>query len=72
VRHCQLRYDKRASQIDTDSIVPFLDVYLEDIAHTLAVARIHDEDVGMLTMLLFDFIEESLQVTFFANIALVG
>jgi hypothetical protein len=72
VRHSQLRDDERASQIDIDCVVPLLDVDIEDVARALAVTCIHNENVGMLAMLLFDFIEESLQVAFFADIALVG
>lgn len=72
MRHSQLRNNKRASQVDINRIIPLLDVDLEDVAHALAVAGIHDKDVGMLAMLLFDFVEEALQVAFFADIALVG
>lgn len=72
MRHSQLRNNKRASQIDIDRIIPLLDVNLEDVAHTLAIAGIHDKNIGMMTMLLFDFVEEPLQVAFFADITLVG
>jgi hypothetical protein len=53
-------------------MIPLLDVNLENIAHPLAVASIHDKNVRMLAMLLLHFIEESLQISFFANITLVG
>lgn len=72
MRHSQLCNNKRASQVDIDRIIPLLDVNLEDVAHTLAIAGIHDKNIGMLAMLLFDFIEEALQVAFFADITLVG
>ena len=72
MRHSQLRNNKRASQINIDSIIPLLDVDLEDVACTLAIACIYDENIGMLAMFLFDFVEESLQVAFFADITLVG
>ena len=69
--HSQLRNDERASQIDIDRVIPLLDVDFEDVAYALAMACVHDENVGMLAMLLFDFVEESLQVAFFADITLV-
>jgi hypothetical protein len=72
MRHSKLRYNERAPQVDINRIIPLLDVNLKDVTCPLAVACIHNEDVGMLTMLLFDFVEESLQVAFFADIALVG
>lgn len=72
MRHSQLRNNKRASQVDINRVVPLLDTDLEDVANTLAVAGIHNKNVGMLAMLLFDFVEESLQVAFFADITLVG
>jgi hypothetical protein len=71
VWHSKLRNNKRASQIDVDRIIPLLDVDLENVAHALAIACIHDEDIGMLAMLLFDFVEKPLQVAFFADITLV-
>ena len=71
MRHSKFRNDERASQVDVDRIVPLLDINFEDVAHTLAIACIYDEDVWMLAMLLFDFVEESLQVAFFADITLV-
>ena len=69
--HSQLRNDERASQIDIDRVIPLLDVDFEDVAYALAMACVHDENVGMLAMLLFDFVEESLQVALFADITLV-
>jgi hypothetical protein len=72
MRHSQLRNDERAPQVDIDSIIPLLDVDLEDVAYTLAMACIRDYYIGVMTMLLFDFVKESLQVTFFADITLVG
>lgn len=71
MRHSQLRNDERASQIDIDRIIPLLDIDLEDIAHTLSIACIYDDNIGVLAMLLFDFVKESLQVAFFADIALM-
>ena len=71
MRHSQLCDDERASQIDIDGVIPLLDVDLEDVAYTLSIACVHNENVGVLTMLLFDFVEESLQVAFFADITLV-
>jgi hypothetical protein len=70
--HSQFCYDERASEIDVDGMIPLLDVNFENVAHPLAVASIHDQNVGMLAMLLFHFIEESLQVSLFANITLMG
>ena len=72
MRHSQLGDDKRAPQIDINCIVPLLDVNVKDVTCALAVACIHDQDVWMLAMLLFDLVEESLQVAFFADVALVG
>ena len=72
MRHSKFRNDERASQIDVDRIVPLLDINFEDVAHALSIACIHDEDVWMLAVLLFDFVEEPLQVAFFADITLVG
>jgi hypothetical protein len=69
--HSEFRYDERASEIDVDGMVPLLDVNLEDIAHSLAVASIHDKNVRMLAMLSFHLIEEALQISLFANITLV-
>lgn len=71
MRHSKFRYDERASQIDIDRIVPLLDINFENVAHALAIASIHDENIWMLAMLLFDFVEEPLQVAFFADITLV-
>jgi hypothetical protein len=72
MRHRQLRNDERASQIDINRIIPFLDVNLEDIAHTLSISCVGDDNFGVMAMLLFDLVEESLQVAFFADITLVG
>lgn len=72
MRHRQLRNDERASQIDINRIIPFLDVNLEDIAHTLSISCVDDDNFGVMAMLLFDLVEESLQVAFFADITLVG
>lgn len=72
VRHRQLCYDERASQVDIDRIIPLLDVDLEDVAHTFSISCVDDDNLGVMAMLLFDFVEESLQVAFFADITLVG
>ena len=72
MRHSQLRNDERAPQVDIDSIIPLLDVDLEDVAHTFSISCVDDDNLGVMAMLLFDFVEESLQVAFFADITLVG
>lgn len=42
------------------------------MAHPLPIPGVHDEDIRVLAMLLLHLIEQSIQVFFFAYIALVG
>lgn len=57
MRDSKFRYNERASEIDINRVIPFLKLNFEDIAHSLAIAGIHDQNVGMLAVLLFDFVE---------------
>jgi len=65
--------DKEArAEVDVDGVVPLFDADIEDIARALAISRIYDEDVWVLSMLLLNLVEETLQVIVFGYIALVG
>lgn len=69
--HSEFCDDERASEVHVDRVVPLLKFDLQNIAHSLAIAGIYDENVRMLAVLFFDFVEEALQVAFFADITLV-
>lgn len=71
MRHGELGDDERASKINIHRVVPLLEVDVENAAHTLAVARVDNQDIRMLAMLLFDFVEETLEIFFLADVALV-
>lgn len=71
MRHGELCDDERASKVDIDRVVPLLEADVENAAHTLTIACVDDQNVRMLAMLLFDFVEETLEIFFFADIALV-
>lgn len=72
MRDGELCDDERASKVDIHGVVPLLETDVMNAAHTLTVARVDDQDIRMLAMLLFDFVEETLEIFFFADVALVG
>jgi hypothetical protein len=72
VRYGQLGDDERTSKVDIDSVIPLVEIKLEDIADPLPVASIGYQNIGMLAMRLFDLVEQALEVSFFGDIALVG
>lgn len=71
VRNGKFGDDERASKVDIDRVIPFFDADVEDIACPFAVACVDYQDIGMLAMLLFDFIEQTAKVSFLADVALM-
>lgn len=71
VRNGKLGDDERTSKVDVDRVIPFFDADIEDITCPLSVPSVDYQDIGMLAVLLFDFIEQTAKVFFFTDVALV-